>query len=375
MSNSEGAVGVRGLNPTADPLFRPPAARHVSPFGAVGSGRPASAPPHPATPARQRSNSAPLPTPRPLHNAEPASVHPGPPMLPPIPGRAPTSAQTTVLQPIARPPATGAATLTLAPIPQRQPGSGGLALQPDLASRPPSLSASPGPRPDHVSINMPPVAAQASGPSLRQKAGSFAPLVDGSAAAFSLAASRVASGSTAATATGVVSGLLWSGSAGLSEAGNTQPYSRMARAANALNGFAGAFSTGAAASSGDAQTALGYLSSGAWGLSALGSIAHAALDSSRNRLSRGLQAAGGVANLAAAGLSAAATHAAADNDNLGAAWYGTASSLSWMAGSIFSYASMRTASSPSPRVATTSAPAASTPLQISGPPRSFGTNL
>ncbi|GLU35679.1 hypothetical protein Busp01_55210 [Trinickia caryophylli] len=211
----------------------------------------------------------------------------------------------------------------------------------------------------------------ASTESMRQKVGKFAPAVDALAAGASLAASRVSSGSVASTVTGAVSGLLWGGSAAMSEAGNTQPASRLASAANLLNFGAGALSTAAVFNTDSTQTNLGYASSAAWGLSAFTSMAHAAFDTTRNKVSRGLQMASGVANLAAAGLSAASVRASSQEDTASAAWYGTASSLSWMAGAALAYGSARTASNSSAH----NMPPVASESTVLGPGavRSFGT--
>ncbi|WP_105506244.1 hypothetical protein [Paraburkholderia sp. BL21I4N1] len=321
------------------------------------------------------------------------------PMTPPphgSPGRAATPPvdrlqnSAATLSPMRSPPSNRSNGAGLTPM-HHNPSSGSSSpvLSPMLPR--PSGSEAPAQRPDHAVIDMAPpqplhppaqpggqqavqqVAQQHASPqSTRQKVGQFAPLVDGLAAGASLVASRVVPGSVASTASGAVSGVLWGGAAGMSEAGNTQPSSRLASFGNFMNFSAGALSTASVFNTDSTQTNLGYASSAAWGLSAITSMAHAALDGTRGRVSRGLQIASGVANLAAAGLSAASVRASSENDTTSAAWYGTASSLSWMAGAAFAYGSARTASNPSPRVVP-ALPSESSSLRSGSAGRSFGT--
>ena len=211
-------------------------------------------------------------------------------------------------------------------------------------------------RADYVALDMPPLE---NAPSRRQQIGNLAPFVDGAAAVASgatVAASVFAPPAVASTF-GAISGFLWGSSAGMAEAGNTEPYSHLARAANALNFGAGMASAGAALTSGTDQTNLGYLSSAAWGVSAIFNMANAATNRTRSRLSRGLQAASGVMNVAAAGFSAAAVQASSEEDTTNAAGYGAASSVLWATGSLLAYGAVRTASNaPMPAVASEATP-------------------
>ncbi|MFM0591807.1 hypothetical protein [Paraburkholderia dilworthii] len=379
-SDGNGSKGPKPLNAKSDPVFHPPTPRYDPGHGAVGSGRP------PPLPIGMHSSSPVLSpmTPPPHSSPERAAT-------PPV-NRSQNSAET--LSPMRSPPLNRSSGTGLTPM-QHNPSSGSSSpvLSPMLHR--PSGSEASGPRPDHVAIDLapsqplhPPVqplvqqggqqaiqqVAQppASPETTRQKVGKFAPLVDGLAAGASLVASRVVPASVASTASGAVSGVLWGGAAGLSEASNTQPASRLASFGNFMNFSAGALSTASVFNTDSTQTNLGYASSAAWGLSAVTSMAHAALDGTRGRFSRGLQIASGVANLAAAGLSAASVRASSENDTTSAAWYGTASSLSWMAGAAFAYGSARTASNPSPRVVP-ALPSESSSLRSGSAGRSFGT--
>ncbi|RAS33301.1 hypothetical protein BX591_107218 [Paraburkholderia bryophila] len=387
-SDGNGSKGPKPLNATSDPVFHPPTRRYDPGHGAVGSGRP-------------RSLSAPLPIG--VHSSGPVLS----PMTPPphsSPGRAATPpvdrAQNSAatLSPMRSAPSNRSGGAALTPM-QHNPSSGSNSPVLSPMQHQPSGSQASGPRPDHVAIDLAPsqplhslaqplvqqggqqavqpvlqpVAQQPANPeTARQKVGKFAPLVDGLAAGASLVASRVVPGSVASTASGAVSGVLWGAAAGMSEAGNTQPASRLASFGNFMNFSAGALSTASVFNTDSTQTNLGYASSAAWGLSAITGMAHAALDGTRGRVSRGLQIASGVANLAAAGLSAASVRASSENDTTSAAWYGTASSLSWMAGAAFAYGSARTASNPSPRVVP-ALPSESSSLRSGSAGRSFGT--
>jgi hypothetical protein len=383
-SDGSGKKGIALLpNVATDPVFTPPTSRYTPPYGAIGSGRPQ--PPHPPPlPLQMHSGSSPA------LSAMASITPPGSPgraVMPPIDNR-PQGA--SGLAPMSVPSPNPSHGTALAPMRQSQSQSqpGGASAS-GLSPMPRGRSGSDAPRApaDHIAIDIAPEQPAVHAPgqqpaspaTLRQKVGKFAPLVDGLAAGASLAASRLTSGSLASTVTGAVSGVLWSGTAGMSEAGNTQPSSRLASTANFLNFGAGALSTAAVFNSDSTQTNLGYASSAAWGASAFTSMAHAVVDGTRGYVSRGLQIGSGFANLAAAGLSAASVHASAKEDTTSAAWYGTGSSLAWMAGAALAYGSARTASSsnPSPRAAPAMPAVASesTSLRGAGGGRSFGTTI
>ncbi|MFM0016312.1 hypothetical protein PQR46_36630 [Paraburkholderia sediminicola] len=384
-SDGKGSKGPGPLKAEQDPVFHPPTPRYDPGHGPVGSGRPLPRGPAPLPPG--------------MHPSSPVLS----PMMPPPlsnPGRAP-------VQPVNRSQSSAATLSPMSPLPTNQSNGAGLTPMqhnPSSGSSSPVLSPMPyrpsgsdgsGPHRDHVAIDvgalqplhppMQPLAQQggqqggrpvaqppANTETARQKVGKFAPLVDSLAAGASLVASRMVPNSVAATASGAVSGVLWGGAGAMSEAGNTQPSSRLASLGNFMNFGAGALSTASVFNTDSTQTNLGYASSVAWGLSAVTSMAHAAFDGTRGRVSRGLQIASGVANLAAAGLSAASVHASSENDTTSAAWYGTASSLSWMAGAAFAYGSARTASNPSTRVVPSVA-SESSALRAGRAGRSFGT--
>ena len=159
--------------------------------------------------------------------------------------------------------------------------------------------------------------------------------------------------------TGLASGLLWGASALASEAGNSAPYSRAARIANYSNLIAGGSSDVAELLSGTARTGFGYLSSAAWGISAISSVVHAATDTTRNGLSRGLQGLSGVANFTAAGFSAAAVHASSEDDTDSATRFNTWASAAWMVGaglSVGAAYTMRRVPQAMPPVASESTP-------------------
>ncbi|CAB3773955.1 hypothetical protein LMG29542_07534 [Paraburkholderia humisilvae] len=194
-------------------------------------------------------------------------------------------------------------------------------------------------------LGVPPEAARTE--TSRTKVGKYAPsLTDGAAAGFSIAASQGVS------ATGAISGGLWSFSGAMSEYSNwkSDTYSRLASVSNFLNIGAGMASFVGSFTKDSVQSNAGYASSALWGASAVTNMLQGYTDSSRNLASRGLQMAGGGLNVLAAGLSAKATHESANNNDDSAAFYGMWSSIAWGAGAVASTASVW-AQAPRPRVA------------------------
>ncbi|GKS75985.1 hypothetical protein AVME950_13835 [Acidovorax sp. SUPP950] len=158
-----------------------------------------------------------------------------------------------------------------------------------------------------------------------------APVVDAAAAALSLASARLAAVPRAAQATAAVSGSLWAGAAMVGEVGNV-PYRAWTTGANAFAVVAGGLSAAAPFTLGPAQRAIAYGSAGAWAASgaamALGAVGTGATHAATGLL----QGVSGIANLAAAGLSAAAVQASG-RDAGQAVRLQTASSALWLAGS------------------------------------------
>ncbi|GKS87207.1 hypothetical protein AVMA1855_23665 [Acidovorax sp. SUPP1855] len=158
-----------------------------------------------------------------------------------------------------------------------------------------------------------------------------APVVDAAAAALSLASARLAAVPRAAQATAAVSGSLWAGAAMVGEVGNV-PYRAWTTGANAFAVVAGGLSAAAPFTLGPVQRAIAYGSAGAWAASgaamALGAVGTGATHAATGLL----QGVSGIANLAAAGLSAAAVQAST-RDASQAVRLQTASSALWLAGS------------------------------------------
>ncbi|GKT16458.1 hypothetical protein AVHY2522_11770 [Acidovorax sp. SUPP2522] len=158
-----------------------------------------------------------------------------------------------------------------------------------------------------------------------------APVVDAAAAALSLASARLAAVPRAAQATAAVSGSLWAGAAMVGEVGNV-PYRAWTTGANAFAVVAGGLSAAAPFTLGPVQRAIAYGSAGAWAASgaamALGAVGTGATHAATGLL----QGVSGIANLAAAGLSAAAVQASG-RDAGQAVRLQTASSALWLAGS------------------------------------------
>lgn len=158
-----------------------------------------------------------------------------------------------------------------------------------------------------------------------------APVVDAAAAALSLASARLAAVPRAAQATAAVSGSLWAGAAMVGEVGNV-PYRAWTTGANAFAVVAGGLSAAAPFTLGPMQRAIAYGSAGAWAASgaamALGAVGTGATHAATGLL----QGVSGIANLGAAGLSAAAVQASG-RDAGQAVRLQTASSALWLAGS------------------------------------------
>lgn len=388
----------RGSAPSGQPLVTPPSRGRSASLpgpgalsqpvqGGVSPMSPRSLSPQsrPASPLVSPSPSSPVPRGR-------SSSGPVPGTLSPMLHAAPRSAPPTGLSPMgqgqashvdASPPRVRAAwpggfAPAHAPaqhnLVQPSPGDAVVPFEPSVNRRD-SLSRADSPvspRASHVAINMPAIedprargAPAADAPSRRQQAGRFAPGTDLLAAGASLASTQLTSGSPAAIGVAAASGVLWTGGAALSEAGNTAPRSNLSSFSNAMNGVAGALSTTASLTAGAMQTMTGYASAATWGLSAFASGAQATFDlfsrsaeSGSRRLSSGLQLASGVANVAAAGFSAASVRASAENDSANASMYGTISSAAWVAGAGLSMASAHFRPSAAP-----ASPSETTPIR------------
>jgi hypothetical protein len=154
---------------------------------------------------------------------------------------------------------------------------------------------------------------------------------DAAAAALSLATARLSS-PRAVLITGTFSGSLWTGAAALKEFGNS-PRSTLVSGANLLGGAAGALSIAAPFLSGDNLKGTAYASAGSWVANGAAQILRAAENRRGNTPHRLLSGTGGAANIAAAGLSAAAVNASVNDDEARAATLATASSAMWMVGS------------------------------------------
>jgi hypothetical protein len=181
------------------------------------------------------------------------------------------------------------------------------------------------------SVGQPVISHNAPRSQVRAVATIAEPIVDGIAATLSLAALRLPSGSLAAKAAALTSGVLWGGSGIVGEVGNAN-HSKVITAANILNVTAGALS---AVSPFRSPIQTGYASAAAWAANGAGTLLHAIGDDTRNTVSRLLEGAAGFAGLAAAGLSAAATNASTRNEGVTAAQLALASSVVWMSGAGF----------------------------------------
>ncbi|GKT22415.1 hypothetical protein [Acidovorax sp. SUPP3334] len=158
-----------------------------------------------------------------------------------------------------------------------------------------------------------------------------APVADAAAAAVSLASARLAAVPRAAQVTAAVSGSLWASAGMVGEVGNV-PYRAWTTGANGFAVAAGVLSAAAPFTLGPVQRAIAYGSAGAWAASgaamALGAVGTATTHAATGLL----QGVSGIANLAAAGLSAAAVHVSG-RDAGQAVRLQTASSALWLAGS------------------------------------------
>ncbi len=159
-----------------------------------------------------------------------------------------------------------------------------------------------------------------------------APVGDAAAAVFSLATSRLSAHPLAVQATGALSGILWTGSAGLQELANS-PHSNLLLGINLLGGAAGILSTATSFVMGADTTDVAYGSAASWAANGSGYIVRAAFHTGDSIAARALSGASGVANLAAAGLSAAAARTSANGDSAKAAEFATLSAVFWYIGS------------------------------------------
>lgn len=159
-----------------------------------------------------------------------------------------------------------------------------------------------------------------------------APVLDGFAAALSVASVRLAAAQPlAARWLEVASGGLWTAAGAMSELG--APLSRVAStSANLFSMAAGSMSTATPFSSGNAVAALGYGSAAAWmasgALSAWGAVRNPGLSTG----ARVLGSAGGLLQIAAGGASAAGVALSGTLPQAAERWL-TASSALWLAGS------------------------------------------
>ncbi|PPV04899.1 hypothetical protein XBLMG947_3868 [Xanthomonas bromi] len=194
--------------------------------------------------------------------------------------------------------------------------------------------------------------------SMLQHVGAYGgPVVDGAAAGLSLAAARLSAAPEAARLTGTLSGALWAGGAAINQLGNV-PANRLVSAANVVGATAGVLSAVAPSLTGSDTTRVAYASAAAWAANGGANLLRAASDTTAALPSRVLQGISGAANVAAAGLAAAATVAAQQDEPLKAANLGTASSVVWGVGAVAALGSARTAA---PRQTPTAADAVEVP--------------
>ncbi|MFL7982276.1 hypothetical protein [Xanthomonas vasicola] len=176
---------------------------------------------------------------------------------------------------------------------------------------------------------------QADAPGLLQQVGTYGgPLVDGAASGLSLAAAQLsASQQQPAKLTGIVSGALWAAGAAISQCGNV-PANSLVSSANAVGAAAGVLSALATSMTGSDSSRVAYASASAWALNGGANLVRAATDTASVLPSRVLQGVSGAANIAAAGLAAAATAAAEKDAPVEAVNLGTASSVLWGVGAV-----------------------------------------
>ncbi|WCM93461.1 hypothetical protein M5C99_01625 [Acidovorax sp. NCPPB 2350] len=177
----------------------------------------------------------------------------------------------------------------------------------------------------------PPAAGVPGRPGVAREASALsAPLVDAAAAAASLASARLGAAPQAARVVSAVSGGLWVAAGALGEAGNVSR-SVGSTGTNWLGMAAGAFSVAVPFTLGALQRALGYGAAASWAASgamtAWSALTH---PQGGTRVALWLGA-GSLANLAAAGVSAAAVQAS-ESDAETAARLQTVSSALWLAG-------------------------------------------
>ncbi|MDA8456753.1 hypothetical protein M4R22_18490 [Acidovorax sp. GBBC 3334] len=166
----------------------------------------------------------------------------------------------------------------------------------------------------------------------REASALCAPLVDGAAAAASLASARLGAVPQAARVVSAVSGGLWVAAGVLGEAGNA-PRSAGATGTNWLGVVAGAFSVAVPFTQGALQRALGYGAAASWAGSGTMTAWSALANSVGSKRVALWQGAASLANLAAAGVSAAAVQAS-ESDAETAARLQTVSSALWLAGAM-----------------------------------------
>ncbi|WP_134980462.1 hypothetical protein [Xanthomonas axonopodis] len=168
--------------------------------------------------------------------------------------------------------------------------------------------------------------------SMLQHVGAYGgPVVDGAASGLSMAAARLSAAPQAARLTGTLSGALWAGGAAISQLGNV-PANPLVSAANVVGATAGVLSAVEPSLTGSDTTRVAYASAAAWAVNGGANLLRAASDTTAALPSRVLQGISGAANVAAAGLAAAATVAAQQDAPLKAANLGTASSVAWGVG-------------------------------------------
>ncbi|PPU77114.1 MULTISPECIES: hypothetical protein [Xanthomonas] len=177
-------------------------------------------------------------------------------------------------------------------------------------------------------------------PGMLQQLGAYGgPLMDAAASGLSVAAARLSvSQQLPAKLTGIVSGALWAGGAVVNQLGNV-PAKAVISSANAVGAAAGVLSSLATSLSGSDSSRVAYASASAWALNGGANLVRAASDTAAVMPSRVLQGVSGAANIAAAGLAAAATAAAQQDAPLKAVNLGTASSVAWGVGAAAAFGS------------------------------------
>ncbi|MGW8341635.1 hypothetical protein ACWGY7_11055 [Xanthomonas axonopodis pv. khayae] len=182
--------------------------------------------------------------------------------------------------------------------------------------------------------------SHAAAPGLLQQVGAYGgPLVDAAASGLSVAAAQLsASQQRPAELTSIVSGALWAGGAVINQAGNV-PANALVSSANLVGAAAGVLSALTPSLNGNDSTRVAYASAAAWALNGGANLVRAASDTATVLPSRVLQGVSGAANIAAAGLAAAATTAAQQDAPLTAVKLSTASSVVWGVGAAAAFGS------------------------------------